>query len=66
MGMIEVDEEKLDDVASEASLRCNILYTLAFHDYCELDTDCDNLDTNCDKCPFKDSESIIEWLKEED
>ena len=58
MGRIEVDEEKLDDVASEASLRCNILYTLAFHDYCDLDTD-------CDKCPFKDSESIKEWLSKE-
>lgn len=56
--MIEVNERKLDDVASEASLRCNILYTLASHDYCDLDTD-------CNKCPFNDSESIIEWLKEE-
>lgn len=58
MGRIEVDEGKLDDVASEASLRCNILYTLSFNDYCDLDTD-------CDKCPFKDSESIIEWLRKE-
>lgn len=65
MAMIEVDEKKLDDVASEASLRCNILYTLAFHDYCDLDTDCDNLDTDCNKCPFNDSESIKKWLKEE-
>ena len=59
MGRIEVDEGKLDDVASEASLRCTILYTYAFHDYCDLDTD-------CDKCPFNDSESIIEWLRKED
>lgn len=58
MSRIEVDEGKLDDVASEASLRCNILYTLAFHDYCDLDTD-------FNKCPFNDSESIKKWLKEE-
>lgn len=57
MGRIEVDEEKLDNVTSEASLRCNILYTLAFHDYCDLDTD-------CNKCSFNDSESIKDWLKE--
>lgn len=57
--MIEVNERKLDDVASEASLRCNILYTLAFHDYCDLDTD-------CNKCPFHDGESIKKWLREED
>lgn len=57
MGRIEVDEEKLDNVISEASLRCNILYTLAFHDYCDLDTD-------CNKCPFNDSKSIKDWLKE--
>lgn len=57
MGRIEVDEEKLDNVTSEASIRCNILYTLAFHDYCDLDTD-------CNKRPFNDSESIKDWLKE--
>lgn len=57
MGRIEVDEEKLDNVTSEASLRCNILYTLTFHDYCDLDTD-------CNKCPFNSNESIKDWLKE--
>lgn len=57
--MIKVAEEKLDDIASLASQRCNILYTLVFHDYCDLDTD-------CNKCPFNDSESIIEWLRKED
>ena len=33
--MIKVDEGKLDCVASEASLRCNSLYTLFFDDYCD-------------------------------
>lgn len=56
--MIEVDEKKLDDVASAAILKCTILYTLAFHDYCDLDTD-------CNKCPFNDSKSIIEWLRKD-
>ncbi len=58
MGRIEVDEARLDDVASEASLRCSILYEVTFHYYCDLDTD-------CNKCPFNDSESIKKWLKEE-
>lgn len=58
MGRIEVDEARLDDVASEASLRCSILYEVTFHGYCDLDTD-------CNKCPFNDSESIKKWLKEE-
>lgn len=62
--MIEVNEKKLDCVATEASMRCNILYTLFFDDYCDyFDDDFEN--SNCNKCPFHDSESIIEWLKEE-
>lgn len=60
MKTIEVDEEKLDYVASEASMRCNILYTLFFDDYCYY------FDNECNKCPFHDSESIIEWLRKGD
>lgn len=58
MGRIEVYEARLDDVAFEACIRCTILYEVTFHDYC-------NLDTDCNKCPFNDSESIKKWLKEE-
>ena len=58
MSRVEVDEAKLDDVASEACIRCTILYEVTFHDYC-------NLDTDYNKCPFNDSESIKKWLKEE-
>ena len=56
MGRTEVDEERLDDVVSEASVRCNILYTLAFHDYCDLDTD-------CNKCPFNDVNQLKNGLE---
>lgn len=57
--MIEVDEERLDDVVSQASSKCCVLYSLAFHEYCDIDTD-------CNKCPFNDSESIVKWLRKED
>lgn len=64
MKTIEVDEEKFDYVASEASMRCNILYTLFFDDYCDYFDD--DFDNECNKCPFHDSESIIEWLRKGD
>lgn len=64
MKTIKVDEEKLDYVASEASMRCDTLYTLFFDGYCDyFDDDFDN--SHCNKCPFRDSESIKKWLKKE-
>lgn len=56
MGKIEVDEKKLDIIASEASHICGSISYAALGYCCK---------TNCNECPFVTSKSIKDWLKEE-
>lgn len=55
MKKIEVDEKRLDIITSEASHICGSL-SYAYFGYC--------CKPNCNKCPFNDSKSIKDWLKE--